>query len=81
MKILISNFKPIKFKVIMNKNMTSKTNTSSNSQPSIKYNQQMKDLVDKLKSESYITKNEVYNAMLRTDRGEYIDSYNAYKDW
>ncbi len=43
-------------------------------------NQKMKSLVDNLKAEGVIKSEQVYNAMLQTDRGDYCPSYSAYYD-
>jgi len=43
-------------------------------------NQQMKKLVDALKFENVIKSEEVYNAMLYTDRGDFTESKYAYMD-
>ena len=40
----------------------------------------MKTLVDHLKSERVIKSNEVYEAMLEVDRGDFVDSKYAYYD-
>jgi len=76
----ILKHKFLKVKIKINK-MDDSSNKSFSSEYAFKYNQKMKLLVDNLKNESYITKKEVYNAMLQTDRGDYIDPIWAYKDW
>ena len=43
-------------------------------------NQKMKKLVDNLKYENVIKSEEVYNAMLYTDRGDFTESKYAYDD-
>lgn len=39
-----------------------------------KFNPLMEKLVGKLKKEGIVTKNEVYDALLQTDRGDFADN-------